>query len=95
MDATNYEIRKALVSLAVEEVLGNISDVVFEEVTRRLYKNYKCYIPDCFDNPQYLKKVLQELYGYSHNTIIESITNKLNEFSRQREISSFLKVICN
>jgi len=94
LDASNYVIRKALVTLAIEEVLTDVNMVVLEEVKRRLYKNYKCYIPDCFDNPQYLKDVLEELYGNSHWTIIESVTKKLSEFDRQKEISSFLTVIC-
>ena len=94
MDASEYAVRKALVALSVEKTLLDMNKAVYEEVAKRLYKTYKCYLPDCFDHPDYLKKVLMDLYGKSHEVIIDTISKYLDEFSKQKEISSFLKVIC-
>lgn len=93
MDATDSQIRKALVALAVERVLLNMGKPVLEEVTRRLYQEYKCYVPGCSEHPEYLKAVLKDLYGASHLTIVESIKESLQEFIHQKPIGKFIKVI--
>jgi len=92
-DATDGEISKALVTLAVEKTLLNMGKPVFEEVAHRLWANYKCYIPDCHEHPEYLKNVLKELYGNGHDTIVKSIKNTLDEFATKKPIEHFLTVI--
>ncbi|HSD05190.1 MAG TPA: hypothetical protein VLB45_05495 [Nitrosopumilaceae archaeon] len=93
MDATNGEIKKALVSLAVESTLLDMGRPVLEEVERSLYQNYRCYIPDCYEHPEYLKNVLHDLYGASHSNIVKIIQKSLEEFSYQKPIENFLKII--
>ena len=66
---------------------------VFEKVTSILFHNYRCYIPDCYDHPEYLREVLKDLYGNSYSTIAESIKEKLEEFIRYKSIEEFLSVI--
>lgn len=92
-DATNGEISKALVTLAIEETLTNMGKPVLDEVTRRLFTNYKCYIPDCHEHPEYLKNVLKELYGNCYNTVVESIMKNLGEFTTKKSVTNFLTVI--
>lgn len=86
-------IRKALVALAIEKTLLDMGTAVFGEVTARLLKEYDCYIPDCHDHPEYLKKILKDLYGNSYLVIIESIREELEEFVYKKSISEFLDVI--
>lgn len=93
MDATDSQIRKALVALAIERVLIRMGDFVLNEVAGRLYNDYKCYIPDCNEHPEYLKAVLQDLYGASHVTIVQSIKENLEKFAYQKPIEKFLTVI--
>ena len=92
-DVTNGEISKALVTLAIEKTLLNMGNPVLDEVAHRLLKNYKCYIPDCHEHPEYLKSVLKELYGNSYSTIVESIKKTLDEFITKKSIEHFLMVI--
>jgi len=92
-DATNGEISKALLTLAIEETLTNMGKPVLDEVARRLFTNYKCYIPDCHEHPEYLKNVLKELYGNCYNTVVESIMKNLGEFTTKKSITNFLTVI--
>lgn len=93
MNADSRQAKKALVTLAIETVLLKIGKRPHEEVNSRLYKKYHCYLSDCFENPTYLKDVLQELYGKSSDTIIHSITKELEEFAEQKEIDNFVAVI--
>ncbi|MGI0010253.1 MAG: hypothetical protein ACREAE_02495 [Nitrosopumilaceae archaeon] len=93
MEISEEVLRKALVALAIERTLIDIGKPVFEEVTSRLFHNYHCYIPDCYEHPQYLKKVLKDIYGNSYLTIVESIKKDLEEFIYKKSIGEFVTVI--
>ena len=91
----DYDIvRKALVSLAVEKALFEIGKPVYEKVIETLYKEYHCYLPDCYDHPEYLNDILVKLYGDAHDIIVKSIKKQLDEFSNHKHIAKFLSVVC-
>ncbi len=87
------DIMKALVTLAIEKTLLDIGKPVYEKVADRVYKKYHCYIPDCFEKPEYLKAVLKDLYGESYNEIVNSIEQKLDEFAYKKRVDAFLQVL--
>ena len=93
MDVDSNQAKKALVALSIETVLLNMGKKIFDEVNSRLYENYRCYLPDCFENPEYLKRVLQDLYGKASANIIQSIKKELEEFAVQKGIDNFIRVI--
>ena len=93
MDATDSHIRKALATLSIERALLEIGKPVFDEVSHALYNDYECFIPDCFDHPEYLRKVLKDLFGSAHSNIVQSIHENLREFATQQPIQEFLKAI--
>ena len=93
MDATDEQIRKALITLTVENVLLEMGKPALDTFTKKLYKNYNCYIPDCIDHPEYLRHVLKEMYGNSYKTIVSEIMDTLAEFSSQKPIANFIKII--
>jgi hypothetical protein len=93
MDVTNGQIKRALVTISIERVLLEMGKPVFDEVVHALHDKYNCYVPDCFDHPEYLKEVLEELYGNSYKNIIKSIHKHLDEFANQKPIEEFLKAI--
>ena len=92
-DANDDQIRKALVTLAVENTLLEIGKPVLDKVTSKLFVKYHCYIPDCYEKPEYLKKVLKDLFGKSHTEITEKIQSRLQEFSSNEPIKHFIEVI--
>ena len=90
----DYDIvRKALISLAVENALFEIGKPVYEKVIESLYKEYHCYLPDCYEHPEYLNETLKRLYGNAHDIIVESIEKQLDEFSNHKHIARFLSII--
>ena len=93
MDVTDDQIKKAIVAINIEKVLLEMGKPVFDTFTKKLYKNYNCYIPDCSDHPEYLNQILKEMYGSSYNTIVNKITDQLAEFSYQKSVVEFIKVI--
>lgn len=93
MDANSNHAKKALVAVVIERVLLKVGKLTYDEVNSRLYEEYHCYLPDCFENPEYLKRVLQDLYGKSSATIIKSIKKELEEYAEQKGIDAFITVL--
>ena len=90
MDATDDQIKKALVAFTIEKVLLNMGDPVYQKVTKTLQTDYSCFIPDCYDHPEYLNRVLADLFGAAHTAIINSIKSDLEEFSNQGPVQQFV-----
>lgn len=86
-------IRKAIVSLAIETVLLEKGKPILDEVTHKLYENYRCYVTDCYEHPEYLKKILLDLFGKSSIAIIRSIEKRLESCVMQEGIDIFVASI--
>jgi hypothetical protein len=89
----NDMIFRALSVMAIEKSLLNISKQAYDKVTDRLTTVYDCYLPDCYDHPEYLSEILKKSFGNSHRKIIESINTQLEEFAYQKPVERFLKII--
>jgi hypothetical protein len=85
--------KKALVNLAIQKTLLDMGIPIYEKVVRKLYDEYKCYLPDCYEHPRYLTKVLKELLGDNYETIVDSIKNQLEQFTYYKPIAEFLDKI--
>ena len=85
-----HGVKNALVSLAIERSLFEISEAVCENIGNKLFKKYKCYFHDCLEHPDYLVDVLKQVFGDGYLSIVNSINNKLEEFSYQDQIKEFL-----
>ena len=72
-------VRKTIAALAINKSLQEVGWSAHEEVCAKLEKKYECNISDCFDHPQYLRKVLGEVFGDRSNEIIQSIHQNLGE----------------
>ena len=93
MDFEKDQLRKALVSLAVEKVLLDIGVPIYEKVIKQLSKDYNCYLPDCYKHPEYLNKVLKKIFGNSYITIVEAIKKELDEQMIEKPIEIFVSTI--
>ena len=74
----------------METVLLEIGKPTYDEVSHKLFKDHKCYLPDCYEHPEYLKRILRDLYGASSTVIIDSIKKQLEEFETQKGIDVFV-----
>ncbi len=87
-------VHKALVTLAIEQTLADIGKPVLEQVSHRLFHEYHCYIPDCYENPEYLSIVLKEIFGSSYASVIDSIRDHLKDsITQQSSVERFLEAI--
>ena len=72
-------MRKTIAALAINKSLQEVGWSAHEEVCAKLEKKYECNISDCFDHPQYLRKVIGEVFGDRSSEIIQSIHYNLGE----------------
>jgi len=86
---------KALTSIIVEKTLLDIGKPVYDIVVKNLYEKHQCYIPDCYEKPECLKQVLEEIYGESHKVIVKAIESELSEFAYKKKTETFLTVLIN
>lgn len=94
MDASyDSGVKKALVVLAIQETLLEISKEMFEMVYERLQRDYKCYISDCYNHPEYLNRILKDLFGESHTAIINLIKAQLEKHSSNKGLSQFIDLV--
>src|SRR5690242_5621923 len=89
----NDLVKKALVSLTIEKALLDIRKETYDRVANELYERHHSYFSDCYEHPEYLNEILEQLYGSAHGEIIKSIKKQLDEFSDYEPIAKFLKVI--
>lgn len=88
-DIESGDVRKALISLAIENALLEVSNATLEEVGNRLYAKYHSYFMDCLEHPEYLNDILNQVFGPSHESIIKSIKKNLDAFADQKPIQNF------
>lgn len=86
---TQYEIDKALVSNSIQHTLSTFEKDVYDKVIKRLDDD-NFSIPDCFDHPEYLQKILKEIFGSSFTKIIHSMQIWLEDSASNQLISNFL-----
>ena len=90
MNFDQDQLRKAMISLTIEKVLIDIGKPVYEKTVKQLSKDYGCYLPECYEHPEYLAKVLKKIFGNAHNAIIDAIKMELNEHLVEKPIENFV-----
>lgn len=92
-DVSDTVVQKAMITVVIEKVLLDIGKPVYDKVLEILNTEYHCYLPDCYEHPDYLVNALRQTYGISYKSIIENIEMELKEFSYKHKIQNFLTVI--
>jgi hypothetical protein len=86
---------KSMVILSVEVVLMRSGGPQYQLVLASLERDYDCKIFDCFEHPEYLKAVLQDVYGNDSKAILDNIEIELGEIAQEKDVADFLKKIKN
>jgi hypothetical protein len=93
LDINDYGINQVKVALAIEKALLGIGAPAYEMVVQKLYEDYRCRIFDCYDKPEYLSRIIKDMFGDNYRPIAESIRDNLGDISEQNVIKDFLSVI--
>lgn len=89
----NHTVKRALVAVIIERVLNEFGKTEYREVEHRLEKEYGIYFTDCLENPEYFKRVIQDIYGNAYKQILKKINDYLGELKEQNEYSNFIKIL--
>lgn len=87
------EMEKHVVSLAVEQALLQMGTPEVEKVKSILKEEYGCTTADSIDHPEYLKIILNDLYGNLYQDIIDSIYIIIRNKKDVKIIRNFLYVL--
>ena len=93
MGTINMPPNKVLVVYAIERTLLEMGEATLDEVKELLSKNYHCGISDCYEHPERLKSVLDDIFGKSPIVITELIKKRLGELASRKPVIEFLKAI--
>lgn len=88
------QTKKTLVLVAIERTLLKTGGTpLLDEVNSRLYKKFNSSISECYEHPEYLKKILQEIFGEAHNEIAKTIVKELAAFDYDEKIMQFIEKV--
>ncbi len=81
---------RELIQICIEKTLLDAGFGVYNEVLSRLENDYHCNYSNCYKHPEYLNRILNDIFGNSYNAIIKEIQSKLEEFSSNEILNKFL-----
>ncbi len=84
---------KVFIIVAVEKALLELGKPDLNKVKERLMKDYKRTLADCYEEPEFLNRILKDIYGKAHVTIIDSIKRNLGNASSSEPVQKFLAEI--
>ncbi len=87
------KMQKTLVTLAVKNTLLELGMEELDKVMTMLQKDFNATLDDCYENPEYLKQVLEDLYGDSYQDILNSLKANMKEISMKSFSTDFMQAL--
>ena len=84
---------KVLIITAIEKSLLEIGKPDLNKVKQRLMDDYNRTLADCYDEPEFLARILKDIYGKAHVTIVDSIKKNLESMMSLEPVKKFVEVI--
>jgi hypothetical protein len=83
--------KESLILVIIESILLKTGGVpLLDEVNHRLYKKFNSSVKECYEHPEYLREVLQEIFGAAHHEIAKSIVTDLTSFNYDDNVLQFI-----
>jgi two-component system chemotaxis response regulator CheY/two-component system response regulator (stage 0 sporulation protein A) len=92
LDSEN-QMKKTMVTLALKNTLLELGIEEYDKVISLLQKDHNCTLEDCFENPEYLKNILKNLFGESYPDILNSLSENMKSIPSQQSVQEFLQVL--
>ncbi len=86
-------MKKTMVTLALKNTLLELGVQEYDKVMSLLQKDYNSTLEDCYENPEFLKQILKDLFGDSYEDILSSLNENMKDISTQKDIKDFLQVL--
>ncbi len=86
------EYKTALV-VSLEIVLMGLGNTKYHLMIARLNSIYDTTLRGCYDHPEYLKRVLKEIYPEDYDYIIKEVKVRLDELVNEPTLMNFFKIM--
>ncbi len=83
-------MQKTMITLALKNTLLELGHDELDKVITMLQKDYNLTLDDCYDNPDDLKRILQDLFGESYADILHSLKDNMKEISSHNSTKNFI-----
>ncbi|MFB5622049.1 MAG: response regulator, partial [Candidatus Nitrosomaritimum yanchengensis] len=80
LDSEN-QMKKTMVTLALKNTLLELGIQEYDKVVSLLQKEHSCTLEDCFENPEYLRNILKDLFGDSYPDILNSLSENMRSIT--------------
>ena len=92
LDSEN-QMKKTMVTLALKNTLLELGIQEYDKVIALLQKDHNCTLEDCFENPEYLRNILKDLFGESYPDILNSLSENMESIPSQQSVKDFLQAL--
>ena len=86
-------MKKTMVTLALKNTLLELGIQEYDKIASLLQKDYNCTLEDCYENPEYLRNILKDLFGDSYPDILNSLSENMKDILSQQSVKDFLQVL--
>jgi hypothetical protein len=84
-------MKKTMITLALKNTLLELGIQEYDKVVSLLQKDFSCTLEDCFENPEYLRNILKDLFGDSYPDILNSLSENMKSITSQESVKEFLQ----
>jgi two-component system chemotaxis response regulator CheY/two-component system response regulator (stage 0 sporulation protein A) len=92
LDSEN-QMKKTMVTLALKNTLLELGIQEYDKIASLLQKDYSCTLEDCYENPEYLRNILKDLFGDSYPDILNSLSENMKDILSHKSVKDFLQVL--
>ena len=89
----DHRVFKEVITASVEKALLEMGVPQLNLVRSRLKEDYNCEISDCLDHPEYLKLIIHDLFGNSHEHVLKSIHKSIKKTGMEQPLENFLTIL--
>ena len=87
------QMKKTMVTLAIKNTFLELGLDEFDKIVLMLQKDHNSTLEDCYDNPEFLKQVLQDLLGDSYSDVLSSLKENIKNISSHKSTENFLEAL--
>ena len=87
------QMKKTMITLAIKNTFLELGLEEFDKIVLMLQKDHNATLEDCYDNPEILKQVLQDLLGESFKDVVGSLKENIKNISSHKSTEIFLDAL--
>lgn len=92
-DSRDQSSYRELVQVVVEHAILDMGVPELEKIKEMLMKDYNITTADSLDHPEYIKKVLRDLFGNSYTAILNTMYTAFDQAVQKEPIKKFMLVM--